>query len=188
MDVLLFALQVVFMLPMLFRVMTREAPDTTVVSELAATLRTPGLFLHMAGLLLVWIGSGIRLFAGATIRSVTPRGIIGNAIVLASTILMFWAFSAFRSWRLLPVIEGRHELCTAGPYRLVRHPIYLAFDLLGIGVAICAPSPVVILGALCLLAGSEIRSRREERALVEAFGDRYRQYQRQARRVIPGIY
>jgi protein-S-isoprenylcysteine O-methyltransferase Ste14 len=137
---------------------------------------------------IVFRGSGISFFTGGTPRSVTLRGVIGNALTLTAMLLMFWTFSAFRSWRLLPVIEGRHELCTTGPFRLVRHPLYLSFNLLGIGVAIAVPTPLTILGAGFLLIGTEIRARIEERVLLAAFGEPYRRYMRSARRVIPGIY
>lgn len=75
-----------------------------------------------------------------------------------------------------------------GPYRLVRHPIYRAFDLLGVGIAIASPTAMVIAGAILLIAGGEMRSRAEERALVAAFGRRYEDYMRQVARRIPGVH
>lgn len=187
MDLLLFALQVIFMAPMLLRVVTRQRPDATIGHELAASFRAPGLLVHESGLLLVWVGFAARFWTVGVDRAITWQGAIGSALLVIATILMFSSFSALRSWRLLPTIEAGHELCATGPYRLIRHPIYLAFDLLGVGLAVAVPTPSVIAGAALLMVGGELRARAEERALVQAFGDRYQEYARQVARRIPGV-
>jgi protein-S-isoprenylcysteine O-methyltransferase Ste14 len=188
MDLLLLALQITFMGPMLVRVLTRERPGTTIDRELAATFRTPGLLVHIIGLLLVWIGFDLRFSTGTVDRAITWPGAIGAAVLIIANVVMFSGFASLRSWRLLPTIEGGHELCTTGPYRLVRHPIYLAFDLLGLGVAIAVPSSTIIAGAILLIIGGDLRGRAEERALVTAFGAQYEDYMRRVARRIPGVY
>lgn len=101
---------------------------------------------------------------------------------------MVWSSLVLRSWRLLPKVEADHELCTTGPYGFVRHPMYLAINLLAVGSAVWVPTGVVILATLMLIVGSDLRGRMEEKVLLEAFGDRYRDYQRRVRRTLPGIY
>lgn len=188
MDWLLTALQVIFMVPMLARLIGRQRPATTIVDELAASLRSPGLLVHEIGLLLVWIGYAVVFWTVGVAREVTWRGVTAAILLTAASGLMFWSFATLRSWRLLPTIESGHELCGSGPYRLLRHPIYLAFDLLGIGLAIAVPTAAVIAGAVLLVIGGDLRARAEERALLDAFGDRYRDYMRRVARRIPGIY
>jgi protein-S-isoprenylcysteine O-methyltransferase Ste14 len=70
----------------------------------------------------------------------------------------------------------------------VRHPIYLAFNLLGLGAVVWVPHVLVALGAAALIVGGELRSRTEEHVLIAAFGDQYRRYMRRVRRAIPGVY
>jgi protein-S-isoprenylcysteine O-methyltransferase Ste14 len=188
MDLMLFALQVIFMAPMLLRVARRTRPETTIVHELAASLRTPGLLVHEIGLLLVWIGFAVKFWTVGIDRAPTWPGAIGSTLLVIATWLMFSSFAALRSWRLLPTIAAGHQLCAQGPYRLTRHPIYLAFDLLGIGLAVAVPTLVVCAGAALLIVGGELRARAEERALVAAFGERYQEYARQVARRIPGVY
>ena len=118
----------------------------------------------------------------------TGRGAIGAVIILSADTFMWWSFMALQSWRLLPTVEAGHELCTTGPYGFVRHPIYLAVDLLGIGSAIWAATPVAGLAAILLVIGGDLRARAEEKVLVEAFRDRYRSYMLRVRRTLPGIY
>jgi protein-S-isoprenylcysteine O-methyltransferase Ste14 len=79
-------------------------------------------------------------------------------------------------------------LVTSGPYRWVRHPMYLAaLILLGATTLLTANWVVAICGgAACGLLIA--RSRIEERRLVEKFGDAYRNYQRRTGRVFPRIF
>ncbi|MBI4486445.1 MAG: hypothetical protein HY655_10580 [Acidobacteria bacterium] len=66
--------------------------------------------------------------------------------------------------------------------------MYLAIDLLAVGSAVWVPTPLVLIGAVALAIGGDLRARIEERALLEAFGERYRNYLRRVRRTVPGIY
>ena len=176
------------MLPLAFRMVGPTPSPTTPRQELLTGLRQPGLVLHLIGLLLVWTGFGLRFWTWTIERGVTWRGAAGCALAMVSAVLMFWSFAELKSWRLLPRIEGQHELCSTGVYGVVRHPIYLAFDLVGMGVAIAVPSPVVLLGALLVIVAGELRARAEEKALLAAFGERYARYQRRVAGRIPGVY
>jgi protein-S-isoprenylcysteine O-methyltransferase Ste14 len=46
----------------------------------------------------------------------------------------------------------------------------------------------VILGAVLLFAGGDLRARQEEAVLIARFGDEYREYMGRVNRAIPGIY
>jgi protein-S-isoprenylcysteine O-methyltransferase Ste14 len=188
MDLLLFTLQVLFMGPIAYRLATRRTPPTPIGRELVASVRVPRVLWYEVGLLLVWSGFGLRFWTSGVERSLTWRGALGAALLAVATGLMFSSISVLRSWRVLSTIEDGHELCETGPYRLVRHPIYLAFDLLGIGLAIAVPTPVVIVGAALLIVGGELRARAEELAMIDAFGDRYREYSRRVAGRIPWVY
>ena len=188
MDILMFALLVVGFAPLGWRVLTRPVPPVTIQQELASSHRTPGLLLHEVGLLLVWTGFGLRFWTVGVERAVTWQGVIGNILLTIAAVLTIGSIAVFRSWRLLPVIDADHELCTSGVYAVVRHPIYVAFNLTGIGVALVVPSPLVLAGALVLLIASEVRSRTEEKVMVAAFGDRYREYTRRVARQVPWLY
>lgn len=144
--------------------------------------------LHGSGLVLLYIGLFLALEAARIPRTLTGQGAIGAVIILLADILMTWSFIALQSWRLLPKVDAGHELCTTGPYGLVRHPMYLAVDLLGVGSAVWVTTPVVALAAVLLVIGGDLRARVEEHVLVEAFADRYRSYMRRVRRTLPGVY
>ena len=192
MDILLVALHVLFFAPVFIRVAGRNgggaAEKTGVLAEIAVGARKPALVLHGAGLVLLWAGIVFALIEGRVLRAVTVRGALGAVLLLCAALLMTWSIAALRSWRLLPTVGAGHELCTIGPYRLVRHPMYLAIDLLGVGSAVWAGNAPVLLAAGLLIVGGDLRARLEEKALLEAFGDRYRGYTTHVRRMIPFLY
>lgn len=64
--------------------------------------------------------------------------------------------------------QGR-ALVVRGPYRLVRHPIYLAELLMIMGVTVVEPRLVPVLGALCVAGLQLVRIRAEERLLRSTF-------------------
>jgi protein-S-isoprenylcysteine O-methyltransferase Ste14 len=117
-----------------------------------------------------------------------PLRLAGGVAMLAASALAGWALTVFRSWRLRASLDPGHELCTAGPFRLIRNPIYLAMDLLALGSWLWVPTALVALGALLVALGGDLRARGEERLLLEVFGQRYAEYRRRVRRFLPGVY
>lgn len=191
MDILLVAFQIAFFAPLLARLAKHDLgamAATGLGAELRAGTLVPAMALHGAGALLLWAAIALALAKGQVPRAPTTAGLIGAAIVLFGAALFGWAVAALRSWRLVPTIAPGHALCTTGPYALVRHPMYLAIDLLGVGTAIWVGSLPAAVAAAMLVAGGLGRARQEERALLEAFGDEYRAYMARVRRLIPGLY
>jgi protein-S-isoprenylcysteine O-methyltransferase Ste14 len=159
------------------------------------------LLVHGAALGILYLGlfnaclipptaaaSGNALVRIASRRLLAPQQVAGGCVMLAATALAAWTLWVFRSWRLAAHLDPGHELCTAGPFRWVRHPIYLAMDLLALGSWLWAPTALVG-GAVVLVAvGGDWRARSEERLLLGAFGEGYERLQRRVRRFIPGVY
>lgn len=74
-------------------------------------------------------------------------------------------------------LEKSREVTSSGPYRYVRHPLYMGSTLIGIGLAIAATSLAVaaVIGVYLGLTLSAAR-RSEEAHLREKFGDAYDAY------------
>ena len=117
-----------------------------------------------------------------------PQPAVGGAVIVAGGALLVSALRVFQSWRLLARIEEGHQLCTSGPFRFVRHPIYASMDLLALGTFLWAPSLIVLVGVILVVLAGDLRGRAEERLLGDVFGDEYRAYCRRAARTIPGVY
>lgn len=79
------------------------------------------------------------------------------------------------------------ELATSGPYRWVRHPLYSSMLLTVPGCALASANLVVLIGGSVTLAALLWRTRWEEEALLDHFGDRYRAYMDRTGRIIPPL-
>ncbi len=87
----------------------------------------------------------------------------------------------------LDVAGGRTEpLVVAGPYRVVRHPLYSGVDALTFGIAVLVDHPWAYLGALAVgLWFAVVLAPFEERELRSLFGHAYADYSRSVRRFLP---
>ena len=93
----------------------------------------------------------------------------------------WWLRSALghlgRQWRVRAVIADGHELITTGPYRMFRHPVYLAFLGMLLATAAIHGHPLVdLLLMIVFVIGTEIRVRAEESLLLAEFQDRFSEY------------
>jgi protein-S-isoprenylcysteine O-methyltransferase Ste14 len=114
--------------------------------------------------------------------------VIGGAVIVFGAVIIAWALYVFDSWRLLAKLDAKHELCTRGPYGHLRHPIYLACDLLALGSFLWLPTVTTLIGFVAMVITGDWRARREESVLRDTFGDEYRRYEERVRRYIPGVY
>jgi len=92
------------------------------------------------------------------------------------------------NWSISLEVREQHALVQTGVYRLIRHPMYSSFFLLGLAQMLLLPN---WFAGLAGVAGAGIlfafRVRREERMMLESFGDDYRSYMTRSKRVIPWI-
>ncbi len=109
------------------------------------------------------------------------------ACSIAALALLRWADAALgENLSVAPQLKPNHQLITTGPYRWIRHPIYLAALLYFAGLAILAANVLV---AICSFGGMAIlvatRVAKEDRRLEERFGDQYRQWAARTGRLLP---
>ncbi|MHC4620369.1 MAG: methyltransferase [Planctomycetota bacterium] len=84
-------------------------------------------------------------------------------------------------------VGEKQSLVTTGPYRYIRHPMYTALFSVGIGMGLTSASwyfviPFVATGVVVMF-----RTRREEEAMIERFGDEYIEYAQTTGRFIPKV-
>jgi protein-S-isoprenylcysteine O-methyltransferase Ste14 len=130
----------------------------------APALRFPGdlWFRFVIGLVLMWAGIALRVWAVATLG---------------------------RFFRRVVVVQQGHRVVTAGPYRWLRHPAYAGnlLSYLGLGIALGN----VLSVAACLMipfVAHLPRIRAEEASLIDGLGDEYRAYMRHTARLIPRVW
>lgn len=81
--------------------------------------------------------------------------------------------------------SGNGELVTQGIYRFVRHPQYSGFVMMIIGFLIQWPTIITLLMAPILLVMYTRLSKKEEKKMLELFGERYEEYSKQVPAFIP---
>ena len=93
---------------------------------------------------------------------------LGAALGLAGACLRGWAAGH---------LEKGTEVTTSGPYRWMRHPLYVGSTLLGLGFAVAARHPAAaVLTALYLAVSLSLAARFEETRLRAEFGAVYVRY------------
>jgi protein-S-isoprenylcysteine O-methyltransferase Ste14 len=115
---------------------------------------------------------------------------LGILVFLGSLALFYLTHRELgANWSISLEVRERHALVTHGVYARVRHPMYFAFWLWAVAQALLLPNwiagPAGLVGFAILFAG---RVAREERLMLEAFGDEYRAYMARSWRLIPGVY
>jgi protein-S-isoprenylcysteine O-methyltransferase Ste14 len=112
----------------------------------------------------------------------TTTLVAGEAVALASCAWLLVSVLALgRCFGLLPEVRG---LVTRGPYRLVRHPVYLGELGAAAGLVAGAPSTRNLTAMAALVAAQLTRMRLEERALERAFPE-YAAYAAITPRLLP---
>jgi protein-S-isoprenylcysteine O-methyltransferase Ste14 len=92
-----------------------------------------------------------------------------------------------RLGRSFSMMAEARRLVTSGPYRFVRHPLYLAEELAIIGLSMQFFSAAAAFVLFVQIAFQLRRMHNEEAVLEETFPE-YAAYRRRTARLLPGIY
>jgi protein-S-isoprenylcysteine O-methyltransferase Ste14 len=112
----------------------------------------------------------------------------GLAFTVLGIGVMAWSRIALgRNWSAAVTIKQDHELVSSGPYAIVRHPLYSGVLLAMLGTGISFGKLRGFIAFLLTLLGWWLKSKTEERFMLEQFGARYRHYQQQSRALIPWL-
>ncbi len=111
-----------------------------------------------------------------------------GAVSMVAGLWLFWRSHADLgdSWSITLELNADHRLVTQGLYRVVRHPMYASFLVLGLGQALLVANWIAGLSGIAALALLIVRRLpREEAMMIEQFGDEYRDYRRRVGAVVP---
>ncbi|MEP7181031.1 MAG: isoprenylcysteine carboxylmethyltransferase family protein [Betaproteobacteria bacterium] len=130
------------------------------------------------------------LIAAVALPWNAPRWNVAATVLVAAAIsLGLWALSANRpgNFNIRPEPKPSGHLVTGGPYRFVRHPMYLAVLLFGAGccVGYAAPWRWLVFVALGLVLHAKARI---EEAAMPALHPDYNAYVQRTRRIVPFVW
>jgi protein-S-isoprenylcysteine O-methyltransferase Ste14 len=155
-----------------------------------------GIFI-MIGLrlcgLLGWIALTAYLINPAWMAwsSVTvPTGFrwIGAFLGLLVPPLLFWTFRSLgKNLTDTVVTRRKHALVTHGPYRWIRHPFYDVVFLWGLSLSLLTANWLMAILGLSAFTMMVLRTRIEEKKLLERFGEEYRAYMVRTGRFFPHL-
>jgi protein-S-isoprenylcysteine O-methyltransferase Ste14 len=132
---------------------------------------------------LVGLGAGVLLHTVVPVRPPWAAWVgqaTGWPLLVAGVGLGAWAVLAAG-----PVgLERPGRLVRGGPYAFSRNPMYVAWTLGYLGVALVAGLAWPLLLLPVVLAATQVVVGREERSLERRFGDAYRSYRASVRRYL----
>ena len=169
--------------------------------------RTPNLkprdarekLLWLGWLLVIaaWMGQGFLVKAGDTsplLRMpaclLQPASLaLGVALTLAGYAGTIWCYVIMGdAWRIGIDRAEKNSLVTRGPYRAVRHPIYLFQIVMLAGALLLLPTAVSALTLAVHLLCVLTKAVDEEKYLLTVHGETYRAYLARTGRLFPKIF
>lgn len=196
------AFRIVYLLLWLFYLLSRFIPSRglpsleTSKSERRAALKEEGLYILIT-IAIAWYGNLIV----AALYIFDPPWMLWSYIYLPTELRIIGAVTAvilvpYTYWigkeladnfseRLQ--IQEKQTLITTGPYGRIRHPIY-ASALYFLGALVLVSDNFLFLILLILLIpGIYRRMKKEERMMIEKFGEEYLEYMKRTGRVFPKV-
>jgi protein-S-isoprenylcysteine O-methyltransferase Ste14 len=127
----------------------------------ASSLRIPGPH-RAAGLIVMWLGLAIRVWAVAALG---------------------------RAFRTTVEVDSDQAIVSSGPYRWVRHPSYTGLLLIVAGFGLAVGNWLALAACLALPLPAVLRRIHvEEAELTRVLGEPYLGYRTRTKRLIPGLW
>jgi protein-S-isoprenylcysteine O-methyltransferase Ste14 len=113
-------------------------------------------------------------------------GFVGLFLTALGVAFAIWARAHLgASWSAAVSIRSDHELVRAGPYRRIRHPIYTGMLLATLGTALVVGEIRALLAVAICFTAFYLKARKEERWLVQEFGDEFEIHARHTGMFLP---
>jgi len=114
--------------------------------------------------------------------------VAGLCLLYLGILVTFWArYALGTNWSGRITLKENHELIKRGPYRFVRHPIYMGLILALLGTVLVFDDLLFVLVFATVVWGLAIKARIEESYMLEQFGSRYEEYRRRTGFLTPRL-
>ena len=141
---------------------------------------------------LLWSIPPLRQFltqsGGSSISLLPIINIVGIIICLAGFMLAIWArVHLGRNWGMPMSVKKDAKLVTTGPYAYIRHPIYAGILLAMLGSALASIMwwlVAFVIFSIYLVYSSRV----EEKVMMQQFPDKYPEYKKKTKMLVPFIF
>lgn len=113
---------------------------------------------------------------------------IGAILALLSVPFLWWIHKTLdRQYSPCLQIKESHQLITDGPYARVRHPMYTVLNSFSFGASLLTANFLILGFAILLIITFPFIAQKEEKMLLETFGEVYSEYMKKTGRFFPRI-
>ena len=102
--------------------------------------------------------------------------------------ILFWTWTQValgKDWSPQLRLRQKHDLVTSGPYAHLRHPMYTGIAGFAVGLALVSANWVFVVLGVLIIVGLVFRIPKEEKMLIEEFGQAYRDYMQRTSSLFP---
>jgi protein-S-isoprenylcysteine O-methyltransferase Ste14 len=156
---------------------------TTVAVRRAPLRRARGVEPRITALCGSFLITAVVLFPRRELSA--AASCVSTLLVLLGDVIAIVVLIQLR--RSFSIMAEARRLITSGTYRIIRHPLYLAEEVITIGSVIQYLSIWTSILLLVQVACQVRRMINEERVLIDVFPE-YKSYQRTTARIIPKLY
>jgi protein-S-isoprenylcysteine O-methyltransferase Ste14 len=114
---------------------------------------------------------------------------VSAALSILSGIIGLWSIGVMRlrNLRIRPEPKSNAQMRVSGPYRVIRHPMYLSVLLLAASFVSGSPDTIAVSLFVMLTATIVVKLEHEEKLLKQKFPE-YAGYGEQTKKLIPYLY
>lgn len=152
-------------------------------ARMQAIAKAPGAEPRVSAVIGTFLITVLVLFPR---RELSPsEGVFSALLILAGN--SFAASVVVHLRRSFSIMPEARQIITSGPYRFVRHPLYLAEGLATVGALIQFFSAWT-LGLVAVQFAFQLRRMHHEERILSTFSSAYPVYRNKISRILPGIY
>ena len=155
----------------------------TVVARMRPARKARGAEPRISALIGTFLLPVVVLFPRRELSLIT--GIVSTLLTLSGNAFAIVVLVQLRE--SFSIMAEARQLVTAGVYRRVRHPLYLAEEIAAIGVVMQFFSPWTAL-ILAVQFGFQLRRMGNEEVILSEIFPEYLAYRERTARLVPGIY
>lgn len=155
--------------------------------------KSGGSILRLAFYLIILFFACLQLISPLLATNLWPKNsliyIIADIITVLGLIIMLWARKSLgKNWSANIVLKENHKLITKGPYKYVRHPIYSGLILMILGTVIYINTLAFLIFFIIFFLGAFYKTQKEEELLFNNFSNKYLEYKKHTKYLIPLIF